>query len=372
MTIANTPAGAARFPMPCDTLVSAGTWQYCFHTEGVRPATTYSAVRSNDGVRWTSWPLTFVGLQGQLEVQYFGHLGNQWYLQDYAQGLFSSTDGHTFTPVDPEATNGQLNGSETAVATFMGQPAMYLANSANLPAVVPDGAAAIPAAGLGAETDMYVPTPAGSLFALGRTPLTEANLSSPLSVASCDPTGNCPSAVALDPHMKSVLASAPAGAPSVLLLGDADARAVYVVTGGALHKSATLTRLVSSLQPGARLTQFQMGWAARSPSEWLIRLVFDPDPNVNSPPVAADLLIEGNPVTDRWVVRAHAGSDYLAKYRRTAGFTEPWVSSTCWQPLGAAITVTARGWLVAQACVATTGRLYVSKNDGRSWSLILS
>jgi hypothetical protein len=363
-------ASATAAPMECDTLASVDSWSYCLRTVSGTP-TTYAATRSHDGVHWGSWALSLETMTGQLKVQFFGRVGQTWYLQDYAAGLFSSTDGHAFTPVDPVASNGQLTPSEAVTGVFDGKPALWLANSGGMPAVVPESAAALPVAGLGAETDLFIPTSSGSVMAIGRSPAQASSVTSPLSVAACDAIGQClQSPSPLPVGMTAIEAVGPSGAPHLVLIGGQKQAVVYLAGSRALVPSPALTRLVGDLQPGANPRQFQIGWAAVSSSDWFIRIAWMPDITSGVRPAPGDLILEGNPAKDQWHVIAFAPAIITPAYRNIGGTRAPWSAAPCNQPLGSAISWSRSAGLLVQVCTGVGGRLYRSTDHGRHWTTV--
>lgn len=364
-------ASATARPQGCDALVAANGWSYCFLSSGTTASPVYSAARTQDGIHWTNWPLTLSGFTGQLEPQFFGQLaGGTWYLQDYARGLFSSSDGHTFTAVDPLATNAELNASETTVGTFGGRAALFLAGSRNRPAMVfPEGLAPLPIAGAGGDTESFIsPTPT-SLLAVGRDASQMGIPTATLGVGACDAVGECSTSASQLANAFRLDASAPAGSVHVLAFGGGKGEEIYLLYGGGLHRSASLSKLFSTLQPNGQAAGLQVGWAQVSTSDWFIRLVYDPADNAGARAAPADLILEGNPATDRWSIRSYAPYSFSAAHRPTSGAKAPWTSSACYQPLGAALSWV-KGRLVAEVCSATSGVAFVSADRGKHWRLV--
>jgi len=364
-------ASASVRPQGCDTLIAANGWTYCFLSSGTAAAPVYSAVRTKDGVHWSAWSLSLSGFTGQLEPQFFGQLaGGTWYLQDHAQGVFSSSDGHAFALIDPLGTNGELNASETTVGTFAGRAALFLAGSSNRPAMVlPEGLAPLPIAGAGGDTESFVSPSPSSLLAVGRDVSQMAIANTTLGVASCDELGACSTGASQLGNAFRLDASAPAGSVRVMAFGGGKGEEIYLQYGNGLRRSAALSKFVSTLQPNGQAGQLQLGWAQAATTDWFIRLVYDPDPAAAARAAPADLILEGSPATDHWTVRTYAPYTFSSAHRPTAGVRAPWTSSACYQPLGASLAWV-KGHLVAEVCVATSGVAFVSADRGKHWHLL--
>jgi hypothetical protein len=359
------PTGASAREAPkllaCDNLVDTGRASICL-TSG---ESGYRLSKSVDGIHWQTWTLVLAGFSGEARIQSFGRFGNGWYLQDVSNGLYLSSDLRSWSRADPLATGTAAQVPNVVRGRVDHGEALIIANSGGLPATLAQPGLPVPRLGMTGQT--------AAMIWLGRSTMAIGHSltlrDGPLQTARCSSQLVCnqqPTTLA----GSRLVAAAPISKPRFLLVQDRTGRAtMYRTTSTGLTRSRALTRILSSLQPGAVVTNFQLGALRLSRGNWALRLVFDPDITSKSPSRPADLILRGSPETDRWQIAVQAASQYrVSSQIGTAGVSAPWHSAVCNQPEGAAISRAGPNLLI-EHCIGNSGMLYESP-DWIHWAPI--